>query len=33
MGDNAAVSYDSRQAGHFPTDRVLGTVLCRTPRP
>ncbi|MFD3628446.1 S26 family signal peptidase [Streptomyces sp. NPDC058698] len=28
LGDNAAVSFDSRQMGPFPVDRVLGAV-CR----
>lgn len=27
LGDNAAVSNDSRTLGYFPTDRVLGAVL------
>lgn len=27
LGDNAEVSYDSRQAGFFPLDRVLGPVV------
>ncbi|MEE6261322.1 S26 family signal peptidase [Plantactinospora sonchi] len=27
LGDNAEVSYDSRQLGYFPAERVLGAVL------
>lgn len=26
LGDNSAVSYDSRRFGYYPADRVLGTV-------
>ncbi len=29
LGDNAARSYDSRQLGYFPADRLLGVVLRR----
>ncbi|MFE4698588.1 S26 family signal peptidase [Streptomyces sp. NPDC001935] len=29
LGDNAAVSFDSRQMGPFPVDRVLGAVWRR----
>src|SRR5262249_47741945 len=29
LGDNAARSYDSRQLGYFPGDRLLGVVLRR----
>lgn len=29
LGDNAAVSFDSRQMGSFPVDRVLGAVWRR----
>lgn len=29
LGDNPRVSYDSRQAGFFPRDRVLGRVFGR----
>ncbi|MFF1915363.1 S26 family signal peptidase [Streptomyces sp. NPDC058239] len=32
LGDNAAASYDSRQAGYFQAERVLGTVLFRSRR-
>ncbi|MFF5105750.1 S26 family signal peptidase [Streptomyces sp. NPDC000134] len=32
LGDNQEVSFDSRQVGYFPTERVLGTVLCPLPR-
>ncbi|MFD7233930.1 S26 family signal peptidase [Streptomyces syringium] len=31
LGDNPAVSFDSRHVGYFPTDRVLGTVRRRRP--
>ncbi|GGR46932.1 S26 family signal peptidase [Streptomyces netropsis] len=31
LGDNRAVSFDSRDVGYFPTDRVLGTVRRRYP--
>ncbi|MEU2851883.1 S26 family signal peptidase [Streptomyces syringium] len=31
LGDNRAVSFDSRDVGYFPTDRVLGTVRRRRP--
>ncbi|MFE5325478.1 S26 family signal peptidase [Embleya sp. NPDC056575] len=27
LGDNEEISFDSRQAGYFPAERVLGTVL------
>ncbi|MFD0442895.1 hypothetical protein ACFQ10_10720 [Streptomyces indonesiensis] len=27
------MSYDSRQAGYFPAERVLGTVLFRSQQP
>ncbi|MEV7342647.1 S26 family signal peptidase [Streptomyces sp. NPDC093544] len=30
LGDNADVSFDSRQMGWFPLERVLGTVYRRT---
>ncbi len=33
LGDNPSVSYDSRQAGYFPAERVLGTVLFRSQQP
>ena len=33
VGDNAEVSYDSRQAGFFAADRVLGVVVRRLARP
>lgn len=33
LGDNAAVSFDSRQAGYFSADRVMGTVIRSLPRP
>ncbi|NXY96424.1 S26 family signal peptidase [Streptomyces sp. BR123] len=33
LGDNPANSYDSRQAGYFPVERVLGTVLGQRRRP
>lgn len=29
LGDNPRVSYDSRQAGFFPRDRILGRVIGR----
>jgi len=29
LGDNAARSYDSRQLGYFPGDRLLGVVMRR----
>ncbi len=29
LGDNPLNSYDSRQAGYFPVERVLGTVVGR----
>ncbi len=29
LGDNASTSYDSRIAGYFPAERVLGGVLRR----
>ncbi|MEV0623447.1 S24/S26 family peptidase [Nonomuraea sp. NPDC050404] len=31
LGDNAAASFDSRQAGCFPTDRVVAVVIARLP--
>ncbi len=31
LGDNHEASFDSRQLGYFPADRVLGTVLHRLP--
>lgn len=31
LGDNAEFSYDSRQAGFFPLERVHGTVVCMPP--
>ncbi|MFK0254986.1 S26 family signal peptidase [Streptomyces sp. NPDC090445] len=33
LGDNPANSHDSRQAGYFPVERVLGTVLGQRRRP
>ncbi|GGV87494.1 hypothetical protein GCM10010340_69360 [Streptomyces griseoloalbus] len=27
LGDNARISFDSRQVGYFPSERVLGTVV------
>ncbi|WP_438318502.1 S26 family signal peptidase [Streptomyces sp. HUAS TT3] len=33
LGDNTANSHDSRQAGYFPVERVLGTVLGQRRRP
>ncbi|MFC9234377.1 S26 family signal peptidase [Streptomyces decoyicus] len=33
VGDNASVSFDSRQVGYFPLGRVLGTVAGRRKRP
>ncbi|WP_432045761.1 S26 family signal peptidase [Streptomyces asiaticus] len=33
LGDNTHNSYDSREAGYFPTTHVLGTVLRPRPRP
>ncbi|WP_206311623.1 S26 family signal peptidase [Streptomyces sp. DASNCL29] len=33
LGDNTHNSYDSREAGYFPTAHVLGTVLRPRPRP
>jgi signal peptidase I len=33
LGDNAAGSFDSRQLGSFPADRVLGVVILPRPRP
>ncbi len=33
LGDNTHNSYDSREAGYFPTTHVLGTVLGPRPRP
>ncbi|MFD6181490.1 S26 family signal peptidase [Streptomyces goshikiensis] len=33
LGDNRAVSCDSRELGYFPDERVLGTVLLSLPRP
>ncbi|CAM5304762.1 S26 family signal peptidase [Streptomyces abikoensis] len=32
LGDNGKVSFDSRDVGYFPLDRVLGTVVTRSPR-
>ncbi|WP_245811825.1 S26 family signal peptidase [Actinophytocola xinjiangensis] len=32
LGDNQAVSLDSRRLGYFPTDRVLGVVARDLPR-
>jgi len=32
LGDNQDASFDSRIAGYFPTDRILGTVLRRLSR-
>ena len=29
FGDNAAASYDSRQVGYFPADRLLGVAVRR----
>jgi signal peptidase I len=29
LGDNAAASYDSRQVGYFPADRLLGVAVRR----
>jgi len=29
LGDNPANSYDSRRAGYFPAERVLGVVVRR----
>ncbi|WP_213455183.1 S26 family signal peptidase [Rhizomonospora bruguierae] len=29
LGDNPQASYDSRAAGPFPIDRLVGVVLCR----
>ncbi|MEE4591205.1 S26 family signal peptidase [Streptomyces sp. DSM 41524] len=33
LGDNTHNSYDSREAGYFPTTHVLGAVLRPRPRP
>jgi signal peptidase I len=33
LGDNPARSYDSRQLGYFPGDRLLGVVLRRVGQP
>jgi signal peptidase I len=33
LGDNPARSYDSRQLGYFPDDRLLGVVLRRVGQP
>ncbi|WP_078603299.1 MULTISPECIES: S26 family signal peptidase [unclassified Streptomyces] len=32
LGDNPAVSFDSRRVGYFPAERVLGAVLRPLPR-
>jgi signal peptidase I len=31
LGDNPAASFDSRQAGFFPAERLLGAVVRRLP--
>jgi signal peptidase I len=33
LGDNAAASYDSRQVGLFPAERLLGVVVRKLPDP
>ncbi|MEX2981183.1 S26 family signal peptidase [Streptomyces sp. C36] len=33
LGDNSGISYDSREVGYFPLERVLGTVMRRLTRP
>jgi signal peptidase I len=32
LGDNPAWSYDSREFGYFPSDRLLGVVVLRVSR-
>lgn len=32
LGDNSGVSYDSREVGYFPLERILGTVMRRLTR-